>query len=554
MFGSLSTARSSISARLGTPTSPSPSLAHGLLAQGFVDSPADVPGGLGGFGAAAGAAARTSRSLTPSLSFDTATTPDANEWSMEGSSPREMLEVLPKHRPNPLDLHDTHSEVARDAPLSNDSGGFTQCRDLTPVRSNLSSEFEHLRRAVQQNLLERPLDRTLESDDDELDGTPGMVSWPHTIAPASALAAIRSSKQVIVVDTRPLDDFCDAHLPRSAHIAIPRPIYNRMCEPYRNSSPVGTSWSSLAPFVSSSSGRRRWDAVDLQEHVEVIIVGGECVESTNTLAVILSQAVPKGQVNVLHGEWDATVELAYSEGMVVNGESSDSDDQRTPVPRVQVAPESPLPSAPAPSQTSGVTLSPMGRNLPALSLNFTNREPGNKLGNTAKLSINVNPTSVPLPTKALSSRSRPRPGGLTIDVGDSNRLSPSTPHDHAPRSALTPRGSLHSARISSTTEEEPGASLLQPGRLQVSTILPSFLYLGPEIATRADVETLLAMGIRRVLNVAVELDDDETLGLRTSFDRYYRIPMKDSVEEAGVGRGIREACDILGESVVRCEV
>jgi hypothetical protein len=84
----------------------------------------------------------------------------------------------------------------------------------------------------------------------------------------------------------------------------------------------------------------------------------------------------------------------------------------------------------------------------------------------------------------------------------------------------------------------------------VSTILPSFLYLGPELTGQGDIDKLRELGVRRILNVAVECDSDEELGLRGIFDKYMKLPMRDIVEESGVGKGMRDACDFLGQSPV----
>jgi hypothetical protein len=81
----------------------------------------------------------------------------------------------------------------------------------------------------------------------------------------------------------------------------------------------------------------------------------------------------------------------------------------------------------------------------------------------------------------------------------------------------------------------------------VSTILPNFLYLGPEIASDEDVDTLKRLGVKRILNVAIECNDDEGLRLRERFERYLRVPMRDIVEESNVGKGMRDACEFLGE-------
>ncbi|WWC61021.1 uncharacterized protein I303_103599 [Kwoniella dejecticola CBS 10117] len=81
----------------------------------------------------------------------------------------------------------------------------------------------------------------------------------------------------------------------------------------------------------------------------------------------------------------------------------------------------------------------------------------------------------------------------------------------------------------------------------VSTILPSFLYLGPEISSKEDVNRLKKLGVKRILNVALECNDDAGLGLKEDF-KYHRIPMRDIVEESGVARGMREACGFLDDA------
>ena len=80
----------------------------------------------------------------------------------------------------------------------------------------------------------------------------------------------------------------------------------------------------------------------------------------------------------------------------------------------------------------------------------------------------------------------------------------------------------------------------------VSTILPNFLYLGPEITAEEHVRELENLGVRRILNIAAECDDDHGLGLRQRFERYVKIPMRDTVEEENIVYGVREACEALG--------
>ncbi|KAJ7146011.1 hypothetical protein C8R44DRAFT_690200 [Mycena epipterygia] len=81
----------------------------------------------------------------------------------------------------------------------------------------------------------------------------------------------------------------------------------------------------------------------------------------------------------------------------------------------------------------------------------------------------------------------------------------------------------------------------------ISTILPNFLFLGPELTTPAHVAELQALGVRRILNIAAECDDDHGLGLREVF-KYVKIPMRDTVEEENIARGVREVCEILDDA------
>ncbi|WVW82985.1 hypothetical protein I302_105001 [Kwoniella bestiolae CBS 10118] len=103
-------------------------------------------------------------------------------------------------------------------------------------------------------------------------------------------------------------------------------------------------------------------------------------------------------------------------------------------------------------------------------------------------------------------------------------------------------------KSNSDLEEGAGAGKNGIAPFIVSTILPSFLYLGPEITSTDDVNHLKKLGVKRILNVALECDDDATLKLRDNFDRYHRIPMRDIVEESGVGRGMRESCGFLDDA------
>jgi hypothetical protein len=80
----------------------------------------------------------------------------------------------------------------------------------------------------------------------------------------------------------------------------------------------------------------------------------------------------------------------------------------------------------------------------------------------------------------------------------------------------------------------------------ISTILPGFLYLGPELVKEEHATELEGLGVKRILNIAIECDDDAGLGLRQRFEKYIRIPMRDTVEEVNVAKAMKEVCEILG--------
>lgn len=98
------------------------------------------------------------------------------------------------------------------------------------------------------------------------------------------------------------------------------------------------------------------------------------------------------------------------------------------------------------------------------------------------------------------------------------------------------------------TEDDDEDRSPGPLTFTVSTILPSFLYLGPEITSEAEVQKLLDLGVKRILNVAVECDEGERLELQNRFEKYVRLPLRDCVEESGIRKGVMDACQFLGMS------
>lgn len=131
--------------------------------------------------------------------------------------------------------------------------------------------------------------------------------------------------------------------------------------------------------------------------------------------------------------------------------------------------------------------------------------------------------------------STPSNGLLSVTPTHSRPGTPRTPITPLPPSPMTAR---QEDMDPPTTEEAFPV-------FTVSTVLPNFLFLGPELTTEDHVQELLALGVKRILNIAAECDDDQGLQLRKRFG-YTKIPMRDFVEEENIRKGIRNVCDILG--------
>ncbi|KAN0079973.1 hypothetical protein V8E55_009539 [Tylopilus felleus] len=129
----------------------------------------------------------------------------------------------------------------------------------------------------------------------------------------------------------------------------------------------------------------------------------------------------------------------------------------------------------------------------------------------------------------------------------SPRFTRSTP----PRSPDTPLCAPRPAPSPSTARPEDlqtASTESEFPTFTVSVILPGFLYLGPELTLPEHVQELKSLGIKRILNIAAECNDDHGLNLRENFERYVKIPMRDTVEEDQITRGLKEACEVLDEA------
>ena len=137
---------------------------------------------------------------------------------------------------------------------------------------------------------------------------------------------------------------------------------------------------------------------------------------------------------------------------------------------------------------------------------------------------------------------------LCQDGSDDDPNPPLTSYYTPPLSPCTPMPMPKSPATARPELDQPPTTEEHPEEFVISAILPNFLFLGPELITQDHLDEIRDLGIKRILNMAAECDDDKGLRLREVFDRYVKIPWRDTVEEENIARGVREVCDILGRS------
>jgi hypothetical protein len=439
-------------------------------------------------------------------------------------------------------------------------------RPMSWLTPDIMSELQNLSllgSSVRRNLEARPIDVSSGSD-----FSPG---YPRISV--AELTAINPSN-LLIVDTRPLEAYLERHLANSAHLSIPSLIYKRISS---SKAKWSGGWDALEPFVSTEGGRRVWD----RRRTEVVVIGDD-----PDVMVELMQTRHGGHVRVLAGGWQAVeatpgLTLCTGEDSIPTQPFPRSAPIRGPLHHLS------MPSLQVPDgrDTARKQLPKLDtRRVPKLSLNLTKET--------------KEPVTAPLRSASMGTAFPDRKrSGLTLDLthsrhpgaGPSTAALPSrSPHPLSTKPSLqnlcrqqsklppspssfgdveisydvppTPSSPRHTARPPYTAapptshwqgpEENEGD--VTNGRsggtpFIVSSILPSFLYLGPEITSERDIQELADMGIKRILNAAIECDEDEALGLRNRFDKYLRLPMRDNVEEKNIAKGVRDACDFIGE-------
>lgn len=282
--------------------------------------------------------------------------------------------------------------------------------------------------------------------------------------------------------------------------------------------------SDLSSYIPTSLGQRDFNAkiaVDEWDGDIVVYDDDRTLADDSPTWEVLDRLLPlvKGQVWYLEGGMSAASVLPRFELVVVTAAQRTSPVTRE-IPRETKDAKPSLLKPNAPSK---------GRKRSAPNLR---RLDTSSAGQLSKPSL---PIPSPDPTPQL--RNVASVSALSI------RPSKSIPHLDTPPSG-SDYGNARTPRAGSPLRTPRTA--LQEDEFVVSSILPNFLYLGPEIAHPKHVSELKALGVKRVLNVAIECDDNLGLDLRENFKQYYRIPLKDHIEEENVSEFLQKSGDFLG--------
>ncbi|KAF7320843.1 hypothetical protein HMN09_00170800 [Mycena chlorophos] len=424
---------------------------------------------------------------------------------------------------------------------------------------------------------------------------------PRPVGPASLMERLSHSRRPLLIDTRPQAAHNAFHIRYSINVVIPSLILKRSSKknPFQ-------SLDGLRQHVTSEQGKRDWDVLFAQSGPwdgDVIVYGED---EDKTLVPILTPLIPYGHVDFLQGGISrAGHEL---ESFIVSG--SDSEQQvkglfqldtqaavrSKTLPEIDTRssmeinaslasslaaslpplqpPRSPLPlmsslissnpvsngssvdesPSPPPGQ-SGFRRPPPPRRPSAPNLRKLDTKSAERLKlsvRTVPLRANTTALAPPSPSYAAISNSPSTPWTLSSPVSSGEFP---TAYFTPPHTPGTPRGGPNGFNFgfnrdppATARPDDPPTTEEPAPEFAISTILPGFLFLGPELSQPEHVGELQSLGVRRILNMAIECDDnDHGLQLRNVF-KYHKIPMRDTVEEENIAKGVREVCEILDDA------
>ncbi|KAJ6463357.1 hypothetical protein C8R45DRAFT_878169 [Mycena sanguinolenta] len=432
---------------------------------------------------------------------------------------------------------------------------------------------------------------------------PSSSRKPEAIEPGVLFKRLSGPRRPLLVDTRPPAAHLAFHIRDSINLAIPSLILKRTKKtPFQ-------SLDALRQYVTTEKGKRDWDTLMSPGgpwNGDVVVYAEE---EDPTLLPVIAPLLSYGTVDYLKGGISSaghhpeleTLILSDSENhernsglfqldthVALRSKTLPEIDSRSSMDMSSLninlpPPRSPLPlmssmmssasasgdaainivdasPSPPPSQAGFRRPPPPPRRPSAPNL----RKLDTKSAERLKLSVRPVPSksltslalAPPSPHPVISAPSPSTPWSLSSPISGSDEFP--TAYYTPPHTPGTPKGSngfgafpfgRGSDPPATARPEDPPTTEEAMGDFTISTILPHFLFLGPELTLPEHVKELQALGVKRILNIAIECDaDDHGLRLREEFERYSKIPMRDTVEEENISRGVRQVCELLDDA------
>ncbi|KAJ6553960.1 hypothetical protein DFH09DRAFT_1166325 [Mycena vulgaris] len=423
---------------------------------------------------------------------------------------------------------------------------------------------------------------------------------PQAIEPGVLFQRLSAPRRPLLIDTRPPAAHLSFHIRHSISLAIPSLLLKRSKKtPFQ-------SLDALRQYVTTEQGKRDWDTLMSPGGPwdGNVVVYAE--EEDLSLIPVMAPLLSYGSIDYLKGGISSAGHHPDLETLILSGGDYEQGSGLFQLDTNAAFRSKTLPEIDSRSSVDMKSGSALASSLATLNINSAAHPPRSPLplmssvmsSSSSAHPINiVDATPSPPPSQAGFRRPPPPPRRPSapnlrkLDTKSAERLklqvrtvpfksatalappspshsssqSPSTPWSLSsplsgtdefptayftpPHTPGTPRGFGFARDPPATARPDDPPTTEEPfPDFAISTILPNFLFLGPELTTPAHVAELQGLGVRRILNIAAECDDDHGLHLRTVFEKYIKIPMRDTVEEENIARGVREVCEILDDA------
>ncbi|POW11906.1 hypothetical protein PSHT_03018 [Puccinia striiformis] len=401
---------------------------------------------------------------------------------------------------------------------------------------------------------------------------------PQPITAEQLILRLFSTDQqpLLILDLRTQNSYLAGRLKGSINLNFPSLLIKR----FRRGTPTNFK---LNPFITTEAGKRYYTKLEttypsVLSQLDICVIDDQLLSSTQPSSIgkifldLLSDRQRTSGLYFLSEPFEALTDQPSAQEFLLLADPKPSTATATPIQNtttglLRLHPSLTITSLPSidPESATSTTKPSASSSLPDPAVKT--KPPKLRRIDTSEQSLSA------APARSSASSSKHSLSNLKIDHlnihGSPHTPSPlhQLPSDnklHVTFSDPADGGSIKSATNtydrSPCTKSPKPQSLAEHQSFKVSTIIPQFLYLGPEPSKPSDFQVLEKLGIKRILNTALECDylqnhqnpnqdqNNSVLDQYPFLSKYYKIPLRDFVEEIGVQNGIEEANRILNDA------